>query len=99
VELQAVVAEAARAEGTTKTEVSETVTVVANIKTTVITYSDGTSDTTTTAATPADLQKYETQSQKQQDQISATKPTRPAPGSRAEIPSTIAPGSLLNLMA
>lgn len=42
----------------TKTELSETVTVAGSVKTTVITYTDGTSDTTTSVATSQDEQRY-----------------------------------------
>ncbi|WP_206239269.1 hypothetical protein [Novosphingobium terrae] len=72
----------------TKTELSETVTVSGGIKTTVITYTDGTTSTTTTAATDQDQQKY---GSKQAEQAAAS--------TASKYLSTIQPGSLFQVMA
>lgn len=72
-----------------KTEVSETVTITGPLKTTVITYSDGSTATTTTVATETDEQKYG----KQQATQAAASTTA------MKYLSTIAPGTLFSQMA
>lgn len=72
-----------------KTEVSETVTVSGPLKTTIITYSDGSTATSTTVASPADEQKYG----KSSSQSGATDSIA------TQYLATLAPGSLFNQMA
>jgi hypothetical protein len=74
--------------GTQKTERSRTVTVAGAIKTTTITYTDGTSETTTGTASNADEAKYGKQGAADAQS-----------GTAADYLSTIEPGSLFDQAA
>lgn len=56
-----------------RTVLSETVTVAGSVKTTVIAYSDGTSETTTTVATPEDILQYGSTAEQEAAQATAMK--------------------------
>jgi hypothetical protein len=77
----------------TKTEVSETVTITGPLKTTIITYSDGSTVTSTTVASQADEQKYG----KQATQATATSTSTST--AAATYLSTLPPGTLFSQMA
>jgi hypothetical protein len=90
---------------TAKTEVSETVTINGPLKTTVITYSDGSTQTTTTVATETDEQKYGKQ-QASQDAAATANAADTSAASNAgtntaamKYLSTLAPGTLFSQMA
>jgi hypothetical protein len=71
-----------------KTELSRTVTVSGSVETTVITYTDGTSDTTTGAATSEDQARYGDAAAKADGDTKA-----------ADYLSTIPPGTLVDTEA
>ncbi|PZU10934.1 hypothetical protein [Sphingomonas sp.] len=71
-----------------KTELSRTVTVAGTVKTTIITYTDGTSETTTSTASSADKSRYGKAAQ------SADRPTTPD-----TYLASIEPGSLMDTAA
>lgn len=73
---------------TSKTELSRTVTISDPIKTTVITYTDGTTKTSTSVATTSDDQRYAKPNAAQASQQDATQ----------SYLSTIEPGSLVDIM-
>ncbi len=74
--------------GSSKTELSDTVTITGSIKTTLITYTDNTTSTNTTTATASDKAKYD-------KSISANTGSEVA----QKYLSAIEPGSLINLTA
>jgi len=61
----------AASESAARTVLNETVTVAGSVKTTVITYSDGTSETTTTVATPEDILQYGSTAEQEAAQATA----------------------------
>lgn len=63
----------AASQSAVRTVLSETVTVAGSVKTTVITYSDGTSETSTTVATPEDILQYGTAAEQEAAQATAMK--------------------------
>ncbi|WP_343610943.1 hypothetical protein [Novosphingobium sp.] len=77
----------AAAQNAARTVLNETVTVAGSVKTTVITYSDGTSETTTTVATPEDILQYGSTAEQEAAQATAMKYL-----------ATIEPGTLFTQM-
>lgn len=61
----------AASESAARTVLNETVTVAGSVKTTVITYSDGTSETMTTVATPEDILQYGSTAEQEAAQATA----------------------------
>ncbi|WP_206244496.1 hypothetical protein [Novosphingobium terrae] len=80
---------------TARTVVTQTVTIEGGVMTTVTFYSDGTQETTTSVATPDDVQQYGNQAQiQQQNTAQAT-----AQATTMQYLATIEAGTLFNQMA
>lgn len=78
---------------TARTVVTQQVTIEGGVMTTITFYSDGTQETTTSVATPEDVQQYSTQAQAQIQQQTAAQATT------AQYLATIEAGTLFNQLA
>lgn len=78
---------------TARTVVTQQVTIENGVMTTITFYSDGTQETTTSVATPEDVQQYSTQAQAQIQQQTAAQATT------AQYLATIEAGTLFNQLA